>query len=132
MDLSVVDLVAQVGVENLRGGYIWNADLVDGTTISQYRWEHDRWVEQSIDVVRESALRRIVLTPIYLTHRRIILEVAADERWAKTWVVEKSLQVMQGTVTQSLVADKLEITSVRAVRLYIYPNGDLKLTTGEA
>jgi hypothetical protein len=148
--MDVVELVAQVGVERIRGGYLWVAEYADGTTVEQWEPRDGVWHERSIATLHAEPIARIVLYPIYLTHKPVVIELADNVAWLKVFTRQGQITLPPEIVEQddgddgnvvtvpvdpdqdrTIIIDKIELRSPDAVRLYIYPDGSIKLTTGE-
>lgn len=119
------------------GYYHWSVVLENGHVITQFT---DEGKELSIDYVKKnhySEVRWILLTPINRSsHVPIGIGVLPGENWSKKWVrtfeVTTDINGVPISKTEGYVIDALSITPIDSktpVNIYIYVDGDVKITT---
>jgi len=122
------------------GGYLWVAILKDGTRIEQLA---DDGIETSVDILNDKEIKEIQLYPIRdlcptcnkHSHPFISLDVDTDEDWIKYWLREKITNLDTESEIQLPDIDVIGLIpqkgkrSRKPVRLFIFPDGSIKVTT---
>ncbi|TXH10694.1 MAG: hypothetical protein E6R03_15145 [Hyphomicrobiaceae bacterium] len=107
------------------GGYTWQAILRDGSE----RTEFETGEQQSIGVLHDLDVASIILIPKTPHHRTLVMDIAPGESWKKFWT--HTFLVVGDHVNNRYTIDVCELSSPRPVRVYIYPDGTIRLTTNQ-
>lgn len=105
------------------GGYTWQAVLRDGT----FRTEFETGEQQSIGVLEGLDVASIVFVPTTPQHRTLVMDIAPGESWRKFWT--HTFLVVGDHINDRYTIDVCELSSEQPVRVYIYPDGTIRMTT---